>query len=36
MRWTTALLAAAGRLEAGAGMVVADMFDLLEMRSARI
>jgi hypothetical protein len=36
MRWMTAFFATAARLDAGERMVVADMFGLLEIRSARI
>jgi hypothetical protein len=34
MRWIIAFFAAAGRLDAGERMVVADMFGLLEIGSA--
>jgi hypothetical protein len=36
MRWITASFATAGRIDAGERMVVADMFGLLEIRSAQI
>jgi hypothetical protein len=36
MRWRTAFFAVAGRLSAGEGRVVADMFGFLEIRSAQI
>jgi hypothetical protein len=36
MRWMTAFFATAGRLDAGKRLVVADMFGLLEIRSALI
>jgi len=36
MRWMFAFFATAGRLGEGEETVVADMFDLLEIRSAQI
>jgi hypothetical protein len=36
MRWRTTFLATAGRLGEGERVAVADMFVLLEIRSARI